>query len=697
MFITLVDVLYRTPLLLYTWSRRILTLLPTSIRWGIALFRLVFFTFLLIPVWTFVIPRYYLSSLVIRGVPYGPYLRNDCDIYIPSPSSSSDASLTSPSYPVLIFAPGGAWIIGYKLWGILIGFYYSLLCNTVVFILDYRNYPQSCITGQIADIELAINYLTANHGAVLRQYYGNPDYIYLMAQSAGAHLCVCALIERSLNNNNGHPHCMPIRRYFGIAGPYDVVAAAPHFATKGFGYDLLHALFEADLERYSPNRYLESLITILTTENDRSTVPRQRLSIEYQMSSSALSSGQNSPNKENTETAAESYVLRNRWENISIRTDKSNNRSNATTDVSTVPSLSTTSYLDTIDLLVTPTALRNAVDLTIPHVRNENEYVSYSLNQSFNSVTSLLYSPPPPSLYPEYIEEGKEGIHTSRILRSSSVSSTSSLLPCRERSLSISTPNYRSRQLSSTTFSVGLPSVNTETSLIEADPQLFEATAPMSSIVTLMQPSVSSTSYDEKNDDDPVGVVPRSKEKEYNETVAHAESQQQLQTFIRSLPMTVHFFHGDHDAVIPLSSSLSMAKAFQNLFSLSYSSITHRSSPSSLSTGNPASVHSMYNFMLRHPTMNTVMNDQHVSVHVEYGSTHTSPVLESLLSSEPPSMILRLIHDLIQYDQQQEWDMNMKHDLLLRNKNTMLKSQKPLLMFPLPLWYIRFAMWINPF
>ena len=45
--------------------------------------------------------------------------------------------------PVIIFVSGGAWIIGYKCWGALMGKMFSE--HGVIFVTpDYRNFPQVC-------------------------------------------------------------------------------------------------------------------------------------------------------------------------------------------------------------------------------------------------------------------------------------------------------------------------------------------------------------------------------------------------------------------------------------------------------------------------------------------------------------------------------------------------------------------------
>jgi prenylcysteine alpha-carboxyl methylesterase len=56
-------------------------------------------------------------------------------MYIPKNAAKGDA------LPTVVFVTGGAWTIGYKAWGALLG---RRLCDAGVLTmcLDYRNFPQ---------------------------------------------------------------------------------------------------------------------------------------------------------------------------------------------------------------------------------------------------------------------------------------------------------------------------------------------------------------------------------------------------------------------------------------------------------------------------------------------------------------------------------------------------------------------------
>lgn len=85
-----------------------------------------------------------------------------CDIYLPVGGPNKDS-------PVLIFLTGGAWIIGYKMWGALMG---RALCphGVLLIIPDYRNFPQTDVTGMMFDVDMAIEWVFKNCG----EFGGDP-------------------------------------------------------------------------------------------------------------------------------------------------------------------------------------------------------------------------------------------------------------------------------------------------------------------------------------------------------------------------------------------------------------------------------------------------------------------------------------------------------------------------------------------
>ena len=97
--------------------------------------------------------------------------------------NSSHKISSDNKYPVVVFLSGGAWIIGYKAWGCFMGMLLAQL--GVIFVApDYRNFPQGTITDMVTDATNAIQWTQDN----IHKYGGDKDNIYIISQSAGAHI-----------------------------------------------------------------------------------------------------------------------------------------------------------------------------------------------------------------------------------------------------------------------------------------------------------------------------------------------------------------------------------------------------------------------------------------------------------------------------------------------------------------------------
>uniref|UniRef100_A0A0D9YC88 protein-S-isoprenylcysteine alpha-carbonyl methylesterase n=1 Tax=Oryza glumipatula TaxID=40148 RepID=A0A0D9YC88_9ORYZ len=150
----------------------------------------------------------YLGLPVRRSIVYGEQPRNRLDLYIPK-------DINRPC-PVVAFVTGGAWIIGYKAWGSLLGRRLAER-GIIVACIDYRNFPQGTIGDMVSDASQGISYVCNN----IASYGGDPNRIYLVGQSAGAHIAACALIEQAVKESSGQSiswSVTQIKAYFGLSG-----------------------------------------------------------------------------------------------------------------------------------------------------------------------------------------------------------------------------------------------------------------------------------------------------------------------------------------------------------------------------------------------------------------------------------------------------------------------------------------------
>lgn len=187
---------------------------------------------------------YFFSSQVRRSIVYGEQPRNRLDLYIPKDNRRP--------CPVVAFVTGGAWIIGYKAWGALLGRRLAER-GIIVACIDYRNFPQGTISDMVSDASQGISFVCNN----IASYGGDPNQIYLMGQSAGAHISACALMEQAVKESSGQPifwSVTQIKAYFGLSGGYNIHNLVDHFHQRGLNRSIFLSIMEGEeaLSRYSP-------------------------------------------------------------------------------------------------------------------------------------------------------------------------------------------------------------------------------------------------------------------------------------------------------------------------------------------------------------------------------------------------------------------------------------------------------------
>eukprot|EP01041_Mallomonas_annulata_P007750 gene7750-15854_t len=190
--------------------------------WIVMFVRLVCFVIILIPGWVELLRYWIYDPSIIRNVEFGRgyRFRNVLDVYLPySCPSTSSTSENLNKATIIVLMSGGAWIIGYKFWSALIAKSFARM-GLVVVVPDYRNFPQGDIEDMCDDLRQALLWVIVNADCI----GGDPNKIVLAGQSAGAHICMCTLLDlyenkeaeklstrnmamttqHSCNNNNDH-------------------------------------------------------------------------------------------------------------------------------------------------------------------------------------------------------------------------------------------------------------------------------------------------------------------------------------------------------------------------------------------------------------------------------------------------------------------------------------------------------------
>ncbi|CAM8919077.1 unnamed protein product [Rhodiola kirilowii] len=223
---------------------KLLGYLGVGYRWITRLLALQCYSLLLMPGFIQVGYYYFFSKQVRRSIVYGDQPRNRLDLYMPKDSDGPK--------PVIAFVTGGAWIIGYKAWGSLLGQQLSER-GIIVACIDYRNFPQGTIGEMVKDASQGISFLCNN----ISDYGGDPNKIYLMGQSAGAHIGACAIWEQAIKESKGERvswRASQINAYFGLSGGYNLFDLVEHFHNRGLYRSIFLSIMEGEqsLRRYSP-------------------------------------------------------------------------------------------------------------------------------------------------------------------------------------------------------------------------------------------------------------------------------------------------------------------------------------------------------------------------------------------------------------------------------------------------------------
>jgi prenylcysteine alpha-carboxyl methylesterase len=227
--------------------------LRTSTHWVFLMFRLIAFVVLLMPAFLQATAYCWLHPSVDNFVRYGPKRRNLMDIY----KLKQEFVNSGEARPVVVFMTGGVWIIGYKMWGMLMGALLQRL-GILLIVPDYRNFPQVRANEMLDDTALAVQWCFDN----CADYGGDPKRLYLVGQSAGAHLLAQVLLQRCVTQESSQQcsaapknptwQLRDVRAFMGISGPFDLVGMTDHFHSRGLDRRLLSSIFEHRVTDFSP-------------------------------------------------------------------------------------------------------------------------------------------------------------------------------------------------------------------------------------------------------------------------------------------------------------------------------------------------------------------------------------------------------------------------------------------------------------
>jgi len=146
------------------------------------------------------------------NVNYNKQTQTPLDIYLPDNVSD----LNQQTLPTVVFFYGGCWGACSDLDKTDYQFIAQTLTsnNMIAVIVDYRKYPEVLFPDIIKDAALSVEWVSKN----ISSYQGNPQNIYLMGHSAGAHLASMLTYNKAYLTNKTYKS---IKGFIGLAGAYD--------------------------------------------------------------------------------------------------------------------------------------------------------------------------------------------------------------------------------------------------------------------------------------------------------------------------------------------------------------------------------------------------------------------------------------------------------------------------------------------
>jgi acetyl esterase/lipase len=152
---------------------------------------------------------------------FAPGERGKLDLYAPADARA---------VPVVIFFYGGTWQIGTRQLYRFVG--EALARRGIVGVVaDYRLYPDVRFPDFLRDGAAAVRWARDNAA----RYGGDPDSLFLMGHSAGAHMAAMLALDARWLDEVGLTPRSHVAGFIGLAGPYDLSAYRSHILEDVFG------------------------------------------------------------------------------------------------------------------------------------------------------------------------------------------------------------------------------------------------------------------------------------------------------------------------------------------------------------------------------------------------------------------------------------------------------------------------------
>jgi acetyl esterase/lipase len=205
-------------------------------------------------------------------VAYGDLAAQRLDIYKPAMDAAGAAA--QAGRPVVIFVHGGSWSGGDRNQYRFVG---ATLAEQgwIGVVVDYRLYPTVKFPAFVDDVALAVKY-AHDHA---REWGGDPQQVYLLGHSAGAHIAMMAALDPQFLQARGGSSSRWLRGVIGLAGAYDFMP---------FDFDYMFDLFgpESAYPRSQPVNFARAdapPLLLLHGTGDKTVQPRNTINLTAAM------------------------------------------------------------------------------------------------------------------------------------------------------------------------------------------------------------------------------------------------------------------------------------------------------------------------------------------------------------------------------------------------------------------------------
>lgn len=162
------------------------------------------------------------KRILRENISYGRGKSQFLDVYLPAVRRGQHVA----SHPVIVFIHGGTWYSGSKRMYLQAGLRLRRM-GYVVVIPSYTLWPQGVVEDMVTDIKRVLVWTRDN----IHTFKGDPEQIYLMGHSAGAHLAALTVVQDAVLKSSKP---LPIAVDMTRNASFDSISSASSITSRGY-------------------------------------------------------------------------------------------------------------------------------------------------------------------------------------------------------------------------------------------------------------------------------------------------------------------------------------------------------------------------------------------------------------------------------------------------------------------------------